>query len=143
MSVLVDTGVLYAHHDTDAERHSSAVDAFDAVLDGAYGRPYVSDYVLDEAVTLARVRTGSFAAADTLARRVLGEGEFPAVFDFVYLDPGEVRDALSVFRRYDDQELSFTDASSIAACRSRDVDAILSFDADFDGVFDRIEPGSV
>lgn len=40
MSVFVDTGVFYAHHDTDAERHEAAVEAFDRVLDGAYGQLY-------------------------------------------------------------------------------------------------------
>ena len=34
MSVFVDTGVFYAHHDTDAERHEAAVEAFDRVLEG-------------------------------------------------------------------------------------------------------------
>jgi len=40
MSVLVDTGVFYAHHDRDAERHEDAVAAMDALLDGEFGKPY-------------------------------------------------------------------------------------------------------
>ena len=40
MSVFVDTGVFFAHHDTDAARHEAAVAAFDDLLDGAYGQPY-------------------------------------------------------------------------------------------------------
>jgi predicted nucleic acid-binding protein len=69
MSVLVDTGVFFAHHDTDAERHDAAVDAVD------------------------------------------------------------------------DHGLSFTDATLVAQSESRGIDAVLSFDADFDGLVDRIEPG--
>lgn len=64
MSVFVDTGVFYAHHDTDAERHDAAVAAFDALLDGTYGQRYTSEYILDEAVTLTRARTDSFEAVD-------------------------------------------------------------------------------
>jgi len=46
-----------------------------------------------------------------------------------------------VFRRYDDHDLSFTDASIVALCESRGIDGLLSFDTDFDGLIERIEPG--
>lgn len=39
MTVLVDTGVLYADHDTDATRHEAASSALEAVYDGEYGLP--------------------------------------------------------------------------------------------------------
>jgi hypothetical protein len=140
MSVLVDTGVFFAHHDRDAEHHDAAVDAFDELLDGEYGQPYTNDYVLDETVTLTRTRTGSFEAADAVARRILGEGSFPPVVEMLHVEPDDVRASLGVFRRYDDHDLSFTDATVVAQCESRGIDAVLTFDADFDGVVDRIEP---
>jgi len=138
MSVFVDTGVFYAHHDTDAERHDSAVHAFENLLDGAYGQPYTSVHVFDETVTLTRTRTGSFEAANTLAKRILGEGRFPEVFDC--LGTGEVTDGLETFRRYDDQSLSFTDATTVSLCEHHGIDAVLSFDSDFDGLVDRVAP---
>ena len=49
--MFVDTGVPFAHHDSDAERHADDVTAFDKLLDGEYGQPYTSDYALDETVT--------------------------------------------------------------------------------------------
>lgn len=140
MSVFVDTGVLYAHHDADAERHESAVATLDELLDGRYGQPYLSDYVFDETVTLTRVRTSSFDAADTIARRILGEGSYPTVFELVNTEPDDFRDALETFRRYDDHGLSFTDAMTVALCNRLDIDAVLSFDSDFDGLVDRLEP---
>ena len=54
MTVLLDTGVLYADHDTDATRHGVAAEALEAVYDGELGHPYISDYVFDEAITLTR-----------------------------------------------------------------------------------------
>ncbi len=140
MSVFVDTGVFFAHHDTDAERHEQAVAAFDELLDGTYGQPYTSDYVLDEVVTLTRVRTGSFEAANAVARRILGENSFPNVLELLHVEPDEVTAALETFRRYEDQNLSFTDASIIHLCESRGIDAVLSFDDDFDGLIERVAP---
>ncbi|MFB6131057.1 MAG: type II toxin-antitoxin system VapC family toxin [Salinigranum sp.] len=141
MSVFVDTGVFFAHHDVDATRHDEAVEAFDALLEGRHGHPYTSDYVLDETVTLTRVRTGSFDAADTVARRILGEDPFPSVFETLPVEPDDVREALATFRRYRDHDLSFTDATTVSLCESRGIDAVVSFDNDFDGLIDRIEPG--
>ena len=141
MSIIVDTGVFYAHHDTDAARHDDAVDAFDALLDGEYGQPYTNDYVFDETVTLTRARTDSFEAANTVANRILGEESFPRVFELIHVEPDDVQATVETFRRYDDHDLSFTDASVIALCVSRGIDAVLSFDTDFDVLIDRIEPG--
>ena len=140
MSVLVDTGVFYAHHDTDAERHDDAVTAFDALLGGTYGQPYTTDYVFDETVTLTRVRTGSFEAANTVAGRILGEDPFPDVFEVLDVEPDDFHAAIETFRRYDDHDLSFTDATTLQVCESRGIDAVLSFDSDFDGLVDRLEP---
>lgn len=52
MTVIVDTGVLYAEHDTDASRHDAASTALEAVYDGEFGHLIVSDYIYDEAVTV-------------------------------------------------------------------------------------------
>ncbi|ADE01999.1 type II toxin-antitoxin system VapC family toxin [Haloferax volcanii] len=141
MSVFVDTGVFFAHHDTDADRHDQAVSAFDDLFDGEFGQPYTNDYVLDETVTLTRARTDSFEAADTVAGRILGEEPFPNVFRMIHVEPDDVRASLETLRRYEDHDLSFTDATIVALCESRGIDAVLSFDTDFDGLVDRIEPG--
>jgi predicted nucleic acid-binding protein len=143
VTVFVDTGVFYAHHDEDAERHDTAVAAFDALLDGAYGQPYTSDYVLDETVTLTRVRTGSFDAADTVARRILGDDPFPEVFTVLDVGSDHRAEALAAFRRFEDHDLSFTDAATVALCEAYGIDSVLSFDDDFDGLVDRAVPGDV
>lgn len=140
MSVFIDTGVFYAHQDTDAERHDDAVTAVDEVLDGTYGQPYTSDYVLDETATLTRMRVGSFEAADTVVSRILGEEPFPDVFEVIHIEPDDLSGTVETFRRYDDHNLSLTDAATVFLCESRDIDAVMSFDSDFDGLVERIEP---
>ncbi|WP_330631425.1 type II toxin-antitoxin system VapC family toxin [Halocatena halophila] len=142
MSVFVDTGVFFAHHDTDAERHDEAVSALEALIEGAYGQPYTNDYVLDETVTLTRARTNSYSAADTVACRLLGEDSFPELFDLLVIEPDDIYPVLQTFRQFSDHDLSFTDASIIHHCEKRDIDAVLSFDSDFDGLIERIDPAS-
>ena len=92
-------------------------------------------------MTLTRARTESFEAANTVANRILGEDPFPRVFEPLYIHPDDVHASPETFRQYDDHDLSFTDTSIIALCEARGIDAMLSFDTDFDGLIDRIEPG--
>ena len=51
-------------------------------------------------------------------------------------------DSVETFERYDDQGLSFTDATTVALCNRHDVEAVASFDDDFDGLVDRIDPSA-
>ena len=138
MSIFIDTGVFYAHHDADAERHETAVELINAILDGRHGQPYTSDYVLDEVVTLTRARTGSVADADTIANRICGTDPYPEIVELIYTTQQSVSSSLHTFRQYDDHNLSFTDGMSIALCDRRDIDSIASFDSDFDGIIERL-----
>ncbi|WP_435161993.1 hypothetical protein [Halorubrum sp. SY-15] len=57
MSVFVDTGVFYAHHDTDASRHGTGTAALNAVLRSPeYGHVMTSDYIYSARAEHALVR---------------------------------------------------------------------------------------
>jgi predicted nucleic acid-binding protein len=143
MTVLVDTGVLYADHDRDATRHEAASDALEAVYDGEFGHPYISDYVYDEAVTLTQRRTNSVDAATRLGKRLRGVGEYPTVYALEHVTVAVFQAAVTTFERYDDQALSLTDATIIALLDRLDLDRIMSFDDDFDGIVPRVDPTTV
>jgi predicted nucleic acid-binding protein len=143
MSVVIDSGVFYAHADTDATRHDDAVRVFDAIIDGEEGQPYTSDYLYDETVTLTLSRTGSFERAKQVGRRIRGVASYPDLVTLEHVDRPVFRDAVETFERFDDQGLSFTDATTIALLEKRDIDAVLSFDDDFDGIVDRIDPADL
>ena len=139
MTVIVDTGVLYADHDRDATRHESAREALGVVYDGTLGTPYVSDYIYDEAVTLT-LKRGSFPPAKRLGNRLRGVNPYPQVYAMQWVSAAVFDEAVDVFEQYDDQVLSFTDATTVALCRRHDIDSVLSFDDDFDGVVARTNP---
>lgn len=143
MSVFVDTEVFFAHHDRGATRHEAATSAMEAVIAGEFGQPHTSDYVLDEAVTLTRTRADSHAAALTIADRILGRRGYPSLVELLQIDEAMVETTIETFERYEDQSLSFTDASTIALVETRDIDTVLSFDDDFDGLVERADPDSL
>lgn len=140
MTVLVDTGVIYAEHDHDAARNESAGRALEGIFEGAFGQPYLSDYILDECITLTQARSPSFEPVATLIKKLTGRDPFPPVYDVLFVSRDGFFDALDVIQRYSDQDLSFTDATSIALANEHHIDAVLSYDDAFDGVIDRIDP---
>ncbi|MEZ3117663.1 type II toxin-antitoxin system VapC family toxin [Halobaculum sp. MBLA0147] len=143
MSVFVDTGVFYAHHDTDASRHETAADALRVVLQSdQYGWITTSDYVYDEVVTLTQRRTGDREAGLEVGRRLRGDG-YPDAIELLHTSRSVFDDAVAIQETYDDQTLSFTDAVTVATVEYHDLDTVLSFDDDFDGVTDRLSPATV
>ncbi len=140
MSVFVDTGVFYAHHDTHASRHETAVTALTHVLrEAEHGRVMTSEYVYDEVVTLTQKRTGSVADGIAIGRRIRGE-EYPDAIELLYSSPTLFETAVEAYETYADHDLSFTDAMTVAMSEYHGIDAVLSFDDDFDGVVDRLAP---
>lgn len=117
--------------------------ALEAVYDGDLGAPYVSDYIYDEAVTLTLTRGESFPAAKRIGERLRGAGAYPDVHEMLRVTAAAFTDTVDLFEQYDDRELSFTDVTSVVLCRRHDIDGILSFDDDFDGIVQRIDPTSL
>ncbi|MGM0447465.1 MAG: type II toxin-antitoxin system VapC family toxin [Methanobacteriota archaeon] len=140
MSVFVDTGVFYAHHDTDASRNAVGTDALNAVLSSAeYGHVMTSDYVYDETVTLTQMRTGDVDAGLEVGRRIRGAG-YPSAIELLHSSPALFDRAVSVHQTYADHDLSFTDAMTVAMIEYHEIDGVLSFDDDFDGIVSRLVP---
>lgn len=144
MRVFVDTGVSYAHHDVDASRHDVATNALTAVLGSAeYGHVMTSDYIYDESVTLTHRRTDRITDATELGQRIRGADPYPAGIDFIHTTRSRFDEAVERFEEYTDHGLSFTDVTTIVLAVHHDIDAVLSFDDDFDGLVDRLDPSAV
>lgn len=143
MSVFVDTGVYYALQNKRANHHAVAKTALEAVSDGDFGTAFTSDYVFDETVTLVRSRTGRYDEAKTVTDRILGRNGFHGTLNLLHVDRSDFDRAVEIFERYDDQPLSFIDATTVALVDQREIDAVLSFDDDFEGLVERIDPGTL
>jgi len=137
MSVFMDTGVFVAFHNTRDTNHNRALELLRSIVDGELGTAYTSDYVFDEAVTAALVRTRRPENALTVGRMILGELTAPFLA-ILRLDDEAFKEAWRLFPQYAGRGLSFTDCSSITLMRTAGIESIVSFDADFDGIVSRI-----
>lgn len=99
---------------------------------GSFGRVLTSDYVYDEAVTLALKRFGEARAREVDA--LLGEAGLATM---LRVAPEEFDEARARFLARLRTGLSLTDWTIVVQCERRRVGTILSFDQGFDGIYPR------
>ncbi len=139
MSVFVDTGVFVAFENTADPNHETARQLLRAAASRRFGDVFTSDYVLDEAVTLALARTRRAELALSVGNLILGTGPLGRLAGLAYVSPRVFLRSWSRFARLAVRGLSFTDCTSLELMRAIGIDEIASFDRDFDGLAVRRE----
>ncbi len=109
--VFVDTGGFLALWDSADEHHTRAVELH-AQLIGDRRTFLTSDYVVDETLTLLRLRHSHAAATD-----FLDTVERSQVMQLEWIGSDRFYTAATLFRKYADKEWSFTDCVSFALMR--------------------------
>ncbi len=140
MTCLLDTDVLVSWVSTREARHRDSRALLARALEGAWGAPFVTDFVLDEALTLVMARGLPLEAADrilALAGRPMVPGG-PAPLTVARVSDRSFKAAFPLFRRHFRRGLSFTDCTSIATMDERNAKVIASFDSGFDGLVARV-----
>jgi predicted nucleic acid-binding protein len=110
------------------------------VGEGKYGMAYTSDYVLDEALTVALVRTRRLEPAVNAGLLMLGSKErgVPALARMLRVDERTLQESWKSFSSGKTPKLSFTDHTCVGLARSYSGGMIMSFDEHFDGLLARI-----
>jgi predicted nucleic acid-binding protein len=133
MSVFADTGAFLAYRNKKDRYHAIALKLFRDALKGKYGQIYTSDYVYDEALTLALTRTNNIAVAMDIAEVI----KSPRI-KMVLVDSQLLEISTKTFRQYSDRNLSFTDAVSIEIMNGLDIEKSLGFDSHFNGIVEQV-----
>jgi predicted nucleic acid-binding protein len=128
MTILLDTGVVFAFLYANDERHGEAFDLMSRIARKEFGQPYVTDHVIDELFVLARTRARSDDLEESLRRFLpLPKPALPGLAA-VSLGTAHLLPTWEEYRRYRDQRLSFTDASLIVTLRELKLDWLATFD---------------
>ena len=134
MAVFIDTGVFVALRNADDELHTRSRELMKRALKGEYGRTYTSDYVIDEAVTTALVRTRRHDFAVDIGKYII---ESPRITK-LWTTKEAFDLAWEKFKAFADKPLSFSDCVSLALMEKNRVNQMMSFDSGFDGLVQRI-----
>jgi uncharacterized protein len=134
MAIFIDTGIFVALHNADDNFHSRSKELFKQALKGEFGRIFTSDYVLNEALTTALMRTKRHDLAVDLGKYIMDSPRITKV----WVGEDSFKDAWRKFQLYKGKRLSFTDCTSLALIEERSIKQIMSFDCGFDGLASRI-----
>lgn len=134
LAVFVDTCIFVALHNADDNFHARSQELIAQALKGDYGTIFTSDYIIDEAITTALIRTKKHNLAMDLGKAII---ESPRITK-LWMTESTFKKAWEKFRTLKDKPLSFTDCTSLAFVEANKIKNIMSFDADFDGLISRV-----
>jgi len=134
MTIFIDTGIFIALRNADDEQHQRSKELMKKALKAEYGRIYTSDYIIDEAVTTALVRTRRRDLAVDVGKYII---ESPRITK-LWTNREIFELAWQKFEAFKDKPLSFTDCTTLAHMQRNQIKQILSFDSGFDGLVQRI-----
>ena len=126
--IFVDTSAFYALEVEDDVNHGKARDFLSSELQkGKYGILITSDYIIDETLTLLRIKHGIEAALkfyDKISRS--------KSLKIIWVDQTAFEGALEYFRRNGNLKWSFTDCVSFTIMKLLNIKYVFGFDRNFE-----------
>jgi len=125
-TVLVDTGAIFAmKNDADA-RHKAALQFFNKAIQYNLCSLVTTDFIIFETVTLMKARLGNTVAIEA--------GKYLRINEHIKalkVTEGIIKKAWDIFDKYDDKSFSFTDCTSFAFMKERNITKAFTFDQHF------------
>lgn len=123
--IFLDSSFLVAFAVDGDSNHPNATKAMQKVASSAYGEAVISDYVFDETVTVALVRTRDIRKA-----RLIGESLLDS-FRMLRVDESVFERAWQRFRSQRGARFSFTDSVTIELMQENGIKNLATFDEEF------------
>ncbi len=130
MAVFLDTSVIVAEANERDALHTNTRDILLQIKTGIFGNWIcTSDYVFDEALVLAFIRTGDMKKSKELVRDILRATSL----NMLHVDENIFQESVAAYLAQDGA-LSFTDCTTIELMKQNDIKYIATFDSGFDKI---------
>ncbi|HGJ65099.1 TPA: PIN domain-containing protein [bacterium] len=126
--IFLDTSFLFAYYNADDEDHDEAV-SLSIYLSQNNIVCVISDYIIDELLTLLSSRVGK-SKAIKLCNDLIDDIK-DGFFILIYIDYDIFNETLRTFIQFKDKERSFTDCTSYTIIKKDGIDKAISFDEHF------------
>ncbi|MHA1167899.1 MAG: hypothetical protein ACTSP4_09940 [Candidatus Hodarchaeales archaeon] len=103
-------------------------------LKGKYGRPVVSNYIIDEVLTLARARTGKCDCGKAILDFVRLEKDGVSLFLEIVLNREMIKVTEEYYAKFCNKELYFTDCSILAIMNIYKIGFLVTLAKEFKGL---------
>ena len=124
---IVDTAVFIAAYFPREVHHKEGKEIVTAIENRQIKGALITDYILDETVTFVRRRVG-VDASNKVLDTLLGSPKL----EIFKINRNHFEAGIAFFKRY--EQLSFTDAVTVAVMKDQAINVIYSFDHGFDAV---------
>ena len=114
MVVIIDTGFLLALRNDKDDFHNIAKNVMRNMLQNKFGTIIISDYVFDETMTLAMVRTNQINLVRDIEDYIFKSKRIR----FQFIDEKQFNNSRKLFIKYFDHRLSFTDCTILSLFQS-------------------------
>ncbi|MBI3920318.1 MAG: type II toxin-antitoxin system VapC family toxin [Armatimonadetes bacterium] len=128
MKCIVDTGAWIALLVEADQYHDIAVVHYEELIERR-AHLLTSDFVLDETVT--RIRYDATHAAAVAFLDLIRQAETEGSLTVLEVNHDVIKEAEALFRKYEDQVLSFTDCTSVVLAKAARADEVFTFDHHF------------
>ena len=119
--IFLDASFIVAYANADDQCHNRAMKIAKELEDGLHGERAVSEYVLDEVMTVLLARTKNHALAISTGK------ELRSMF-FIRSDEALLERTWEIFMAQKGHYISFTDCNTIAACEREGISKLATFD---------------
>jgi len=123
--ILLDSSLIVAYSNEADENHDKALKVVEDIDRGRYGSPVITDYIFDEVITVMLFKTRSLRRTVELGGTLLNANLLVRIEEDLF------NLAWKIFADQQKPSFSFTDCTSIAACRANGISDIATFDEDF------------
>jgi predicted nucleic acid-binding protein len=123
--IFLDSSLIVAYLNEADQNHAKALQVVKHISDDEYGTSVITDFIFDEVVTIMLVKTKDVSHVTDVGQ------EFLADSLVLRIDEGLFNSAWKIFTQQRKPVFSFTDCTSLAACKANGISNIATFDEDF------------
>ena len=123
MTILIDSSVFFGYYNVRDVHNKKAVEIIKNFILNKYGKPVITDYIFDETVSLTMKRLDKKSGVE------LGKFLLNSEIFFINTNNKVFQKAWEIFQ--EENNLSFTDCTSIAFMLMYGIDRVATFDKEF------------
>lgn len=126
--ILLDTSFLIAYKNNSDVHHELAAEIMKDISHGKYGLAFISDYVIDESISVLLGKMKNFELALSFSKELISS------FEVLFMNQRYFESAWKIFSEQSGKSLSLTDCSLIVLMREKNILHLATFDKGFLGV---------
>ncbi|MCD6514492.1 MAG: PIN domain-containing protein [Candidatus Odinarchaeota archaeon] len=123
MGILIDTGIFFAFYSKRDVHHFDSLVLIIHALEGKWGRPYITDHILDETLNLLKYKLSHETALEFLNAFIKSNN-----LEIIIADEDIIRQSLELFQKnWNVKGFSFTDAISITTAKRYQLEYVMTY----------------